>query len=138
MDPELERIIGMFNAAQLKAVEILEAAFNCPRPTTSDDFIFRCVPVIRASNYEAGGYKIRPHGIGMEINIDGTKIDFDFGQNGQFNGFDSWRLYEFVQKNRIKSLIRCEEEMDKLVKSAVAGGYIVKGSGMGNVYYANS
>ena len=138
MDQELKRVIGLFNSAQAKAVEILENSFGCPRPTTSDDFIFRCIPVIRAANYESDGYRIRPHGIGMEININGTTVDFDFGQNGQFNGFDPWRLYEFLQANKIKSSISDEEQMEVLFSSAISGGHIVKGTGMGNVHYVNS
>lgn len=46
MDQELARTIKLFNEAQLKAVEVLESYFGCPRPKSSDDFIFRCVPVI--------------------------------------------------------------------------------------------
>ncbi len=138
MDQELERIIGLFNSAQEKAIEVLEREFGCHRPETSDDFIFRCVPVIREANYVAGGCKIRPHGIGMEIDVNGTCVDFDFGANGEFTGFDAWRLYEFIQCNNIKSSISSEEEMDKLVNSAISQGCVVKGNGMGNVHYAIS
>jgi len=138
MDQELERIIGLFNAAQERAIEVLEREFSCLRPESSNDFIFRCVPVIRETNYVAGGYKIRPHGIGMEVNIDGTSVDFDFGSNGEFTGFDSWRLFEFIQSNNIKSSINSEEKMGELVDAAISQGYIIKGSGMGNVHYANS
>lgn len=138
MNQELERIIRLFNAAQERAIEVLEQEFGCHRPETSDDFIFRCVPVIREANYVAGGYKIRPHGIGMAIKIDGTHIDFDFGANGEFNGFDSWRLFEFIQSNNIKSRISSEEKMIELVDLAISRGYIIKDNGMGNVHYANS
>lgn len=138
MDQELARIIKLFNDAQLKAVEVLENDFGCPRPKSSDDFIFRCVPIIRASNYESVGYKIRPHGIGMEVSMRGTTIDFDFGKNGQFNGFDSWRLYEFIKINKIKSPISSEKKMTGLFNNSVSLGEIVKGTGIGNIYYVNS
>ena len=138
MDQELARIIGLFNEAQIKAVEVLERDFDCPKPESSNDFIFRCAPLIREANYECGGYKIRPHGIGMEIDVDGTVIDFDFGNDGQFNGFDAWRLYNFIESNKIKSTISSSEQMSDLFKKAVSFGQIVKGTGMGNVHYVNS
>ncbi len=138
MDQELERIIGLFNAAQERAIGVLERDFECSRPESSNDFIFRCVPAIRKANYIAAGYKIRPHGIGMEIDIDGTIIDFDFGANGEFTGFDSWRLYEFIQRNKIESRIGSEEQMDEIVNIAISKGYIVKANGMGSVHYVNS
>ena len=34
----------------------------------------------------------------MEIDLGDIFIDFDFGENGEFNGFDPWRLFYFVEK----------------------------------------
>lgn len=135
---ELKDIIIQFNLAQAKAIEILENDFNCHKPKSQDDFISRCVQIIREQNYQANGYKIRPHGIGMEININGTKIDFDFGANGEFNGFDSWRLFQFIQNNKIQTQINSESQLNGLFKSALAKGFIIKGKGKGNVHYTNS
>lgn len=138
MNQELSRIINLFNDAQKEAVYILENQFGCSRPTSDMDFIARCKPAIQNQNYESGGYRIRPHGIGMEIDIHGVRIDFDFGENGEFNGFDSWRLFNFIKKNKIKTTISSEKEMKELLKNAISNGYIVKGNGMGNVHYVNS
>ncbi|MFT5594287.1 MAG: hypothetical protein ACI8SR_002676 [Oceanicoccus sp.] len=138
MDFELERIIGLFNIAQEKAVEILESKFECKRPVSSTDFIQRCVPAIREVDYVRSGYKIRPHGIGMKINVDGIIIDFDFGMNGEFNGFDAWRLSEFVRWNKIKSSIKSEKEFEAVLNEAIQNKEIVKSNGMGNILYVNS
>lgn len=70
--------------------------------------------------------------------MNGTKVDFDFGRSGQFNGFDSWRLYEFIKMNKIKSPISSEEQMAELFNISVLLGEIVKGTGMGGVHYVNS
>ena len=106
MHAELSKIIEAFNAAQRKAVEVLESKFVCERPASQDDFIFRCVPAIREADYSAGGYRIRPHGIGMEIEGNGLSIDFDFGENGELNGFDAFRLHNFVTRVRRTSRYR--------------------------------
>jgi len=138
MNQELVNLIGKFNTAQVKAVDILENKFNCPRPSSTDDYIVRCVPIIRNANYESYGYKIRPHGIGMEIYIEGEIVDFDFGQNGEFNGFDAWRLMEFVNNNKISTSLDAEEKIETAINEALVSGEIVKGDGMGNVHYVNS
>lgn len=138
MNKELVELINEFNAAQIKAVELLESEFNCPRPISSDDFIIRCVPIIRKSNYESAGCKIRPHGIGMEVTTSGTIIDFDFGQNGEFNGFDAWRLSEFVKNNKLKTTLTSEKDIESEITKAIKEGEIIKGKGMGNLHYVNS
>lgn len=74
----------------------------------------------------------------MEINIGGKKIDFDFGKNGECNGFDAWRLLEFVIKNKIETPFNSEERIKSEIKNTEVTGEIVKGNGMGNNYYANS
>lgn len=138
MNQELVNLISKFNAAQAKAVDILENKFNCPRPNSTDDYIVRCVPIIRNENYESHGYKIRPHGIGMEINIEGEIVDFDFGQNGEFNGFDAWRLMEFVNNNKINTSLNTEDKIESAINEALVSGEIIKGDGIGNIHYVNS
>ncbi|MCE2029721.1 hypothetical protein LU361_15545 [Marinibactrum sp. C21] len=102
------------------------------------DFTTRCKQKIRDKAYQSGGYKIRPHGIGMEINIDGVKIDFDFGHNGEVNGFDAWRLFNFVSQNNIKSTLNTEQKIKFAVEQAVSNGSIYKVDGMGSNYYVSS
>ncbi|MAZ86048.1 MAG: hypothetical protein CL693_00170 [Cellvibrionaceae bacterium] len=138
MDRELSEIINRFNAVQEEAVDILESVFECPRPISAMDFTTRCKQEIRNKNYQCGGYKVRPHGIGMEININGTRIDFDFGHEGEINGFDSWRLYNFVNQNKIKSPLNTEAKIQAAIDSAISNSFIYKGTGMGSNHYVNS
>lgn len=37
------------------------------------------------------------HGIGCAVYFGTTVVDFDFGPNGQFYGFDAWRLSLFAR-----------------------------------------
>ena len=39
------------------------------------DFTTRCVQAIRDKNYQAGSYKVRPHGICIEVELGKMKID---------------------------------------------------------------
>ena len=135
MNKDLKNIIDKFNQAQLRAVEILENEFECERPSSTLDFITRCIPIIRSKEYSNGGYKIRPHGFGMEINIDGTIIDFDFGEKGEINGFDAWRLYHFVKSNNIKTSLNAENKIEAAIESSLLEGKIIKSQGPN--YYSN-
>ena len=80
MDKNLFQLIQRFNIAQGEAVQILELKFKCSRPLSQMDYILRCVPIIREANCHIDGYKIRPHGVGMETWFNGKQIDFDFGE----------------------------------------------------------
>ncbi len=128
MNKDLENLIKQFYEAQLEAVGILESHFQSPRPVTIDDYIGRCVEKIQKLNYEANGYKIRPHGYGMEINTGSFKIDSDFGENGEINGFDPWRLEEFVRVNNIKTKLKSAEKIKRAVADAVENSEIYKSS----------
>jgi len=136
MNENLRELISLFNQAQKKAVEILEEHFECPRPITTNDYVFRCVPIIRNRNYEAGGFKIRPHGYGMEIDVGGAIIDFDFGANGELNGFDDWRLFNFVEVNKLETSLNTEDKIEDAIESAMEAGEIMKSRGLN--YYENS
>ncbi len=128
MNKELRRIIDLFNGAQKRAVEVLEREYGCSRPSTPLDFIFRCVPAIRSANYESGVYRIRPHGGGMDVTLGDVRVDFDFGGDGEFNQFDSWWLFQFVEMNKLPTSIESEYEMEALIQEAVLGGYVVQES----------
>jgi len=135
MNEELSGIINKFNLTQKRAVEILENEFECPRPESNMDFVTRCAPSIRDKNYISGSYKIRPHGYGIEIDISGTIIDFDFGKSGEINGFDAWCFYHFVKSNSIKTYLNSEEKIETAIKSALLNGSIIKSQGL--YYYVN-
>ena len=138
MSPELVRIINLFNRAQARAIDVLEQDFGCPRPIDCMDFIGRCVPIIRDKNYIANGRKIRPHGIGMVVETEKEKIDFDFGKNGEFTGFDSYRLANYIRLNKVQTTLDSEEKVKKEFEKAIKSSLLRKGTGMGNVYYLNS
>lgn len=136
MDEELNLLIEQFNHIQRRAVDVLEREFGCKRPESNMDFVSRCAPHIRKVGYECGGYKIRPHGYGMEIKVDGKTIDFDFGINGEIDGFDAWRLSCFSRRNNLINRLKSEEDIKSAILSAVESGHIVKSEGLN--YYIRS
>lgn len=138
MHSDLISIIQKFNETQTRAIKVLESDFDCPRPKDQMDFILRCKPRIQSHKYVLNGYKIRPHGIGMEIDLKDIKIDFDFGKAGEFDRFDAYRLFNFIKVNRIKSSFLSEEEIEEEIKKLVSTGQIKQDKGWGNGHYVSS
>ena len=68
--------------------------------------IKRCGKVTRGVKYEL-------HGIGCRINLSTGSVDFDYGPNGEINGFDTWRLYNFARERPSKHREYCDEETIK-------------------------
>lgn len=126
MDQNLKGLIFDFNSAQEEAVKAFEKAFECARPTSTDDYVFRCVPLIRSASYCCSGCHVRPHGIGMDVSFDGKGIDFDFGPNGEINVFDAWRLFSFAQRNKIVTSFVSASEIDEAIRIAMESGEISK------------
>lgn len=135
MDIELREIINQFNVTQEDAIKAFETAFQCSRHTSTDDFMLRCVPAIRARNYEAAGCRVRPHGVGMEVKFSGRSIDFDFGSKGEANLFDAWRLIGFAKKNSIRTRFQSPSDIQVALDFAVNAGELYS---VGKDYYVVS
>ncbi len=40
------------------------------------------------------------HGVGCFLELDNTEVDFDFGPNDRYDGFDLWRLKIFMESRK--------------------------------------
>lgn len=57
------------------------------------------------------------HGVGCSVIFGETKVDFDYGPNQRIDGFDFWRLYEFIKtsnKSYNHLLLTLEENFKNL------------------------
>jgi len=63
---------------------------------------------------------------GIELVIDGLNIDFDWGELGEPDGFDVWRLWNFARLN--PSVIPCptHAEVRTWVEEALASEELVQ------------
>lgn len=55
------------------------------------------------------------HGYGCCVHLPSGRVDWDFGQEGQIDGFDFWRLYEFAERGTQNFLEFRDEEVLKSV-----------------------
>lgn len=105
MNPVLADMIARFRSAQDRGAAVVEKvlgpAFGVRLPATNREWVTICE--------QCGLYKVRhvndigvyAHGFGIELVLDGVTIDFDWGDSGEPDGFDAWRLWNFVRENGI-------------------------------------
>ena len=68
------------------------------------------------------GIKYFKHGYGVVITDGKRKIDLDLGDNGEINGFDAWRLFDFAESNKIPTSFGSHKEIETSIKEAVVSG----------------
>ena len=78
-----------------------------------------------------GGIPYFKHGFGCKVKLPRGAVDFDFGEQGQINGFDLWRLLDFAGSRLFKygfsseaALKQCFEDEEKAGR-LVYSGYIL-------------
>lgn len=134
MNSDLSQIIQKFNDAQEETCRILHDIWNMPRPITAEEWIdFRMTFNGQKERKTSASYKIFPHGVGLAFKSPEFIIDFDFGENGESNGFDANRLFNFIESNNIISNYNSADEIKRDIDAGVHTGEIVY-SGYINYY----
>lgn len=59
------------------------------------------------------------HGYGVAMTDGKHKIDIDLGENGEINGFDAWRLFNFAQDSEIHTPFGSHKEIESAIQEAV-------------------
>lgn len=131
MDPLLDDLIGRFRLAQDAAVAFLIDVAKMSWPASNRDWARRHMyerPVVGAL---PNGAALYPHGHGIAVVAENLNVDFDWGDEGEPDGFDGWRLYVFSLDNCPQ--INCTHtQLNELLKSAVAQGFLIES---GQLYY---
>jgi hypothetical protein len=115
-----------FRAAQDRGVafivEVLVPAFGVQLPDSPVEWV--------KISAETGLYNVRrvkdvevyAHGFGVELIFDGLTIDFDWGEAGEPDGFDLWRLWNFARLNPCGAPCPEHAEVRAWVEEAAAAG----------------
>ena len=72
-----------------------------------------------------GGARYFKHGYGCAVHLPSAKVDFDFGAQGQIDGFDLWRLVDFAARGLAKYGFSSEQAVKTAFQAAVESGEIV-------------
>lgn len=125
MDHRLDQLIEGFRAAQDIGVAVLTRDLRIPIPSSGRDWWVYCKQNGLYEIEELQGIPIRAHGFGIELTIGSMIIDFDWGPNGEQDGFDGWRLYVYPLNNDMEEELS-HAEINDLLQSAFGAGELIK------------
>ena len=121
MDPRLAALIDDYLAAVATAVRTLIDG-GIDRPTSNTAWVGNGMP---QTGVLPGGVKYFKHGYGCAVHLHSGLVDFDFGKNGQINGFDAWRLASFAEGRLAQYGFVSEDALKACFDAEVAAGALV-------------
>jgi hypothetical protein len=128
IDTRLRKLIDDYVAAVRTAVTAM-TEMGIPLPSSNDDWAYYQLP---DGLILPPGTRMQKHGYGCRFKNDDVYVDFDFGANGEIDGFDCWRLYDFCRGHlRSKYGFASETELNESFDCAcnaselVFSGYIL-------------
>ncbi len=71
------------------------ASMGVPRPTSNNEWAFYQLP---KDLVIPSGTRIQKHGYGCRFKNELVYVDFDFGEHGEIDGFDCWRLQDYCRE----------------------------------------
>ncbi|MCY4747319.1 hypothetical protein NYO99_20270 [Pelomonas sp. UHG3] len=121
MDKRLAILIDDYTASVSFAVGLLEQG-GIGRPNSNTEWACNGIP---QTGVLPGGVKYFKHGYGCAVHLKSGTVDFDFGENGQIDGFDVWRLSGFAEGKLGQYGFQSEKELEACFKAEVVAGALV-------------
>ncbi|WP_248748026.1 hypothetical protein [Pseudomonas sp. MWU12-2037] len=121
MNKQLARLISDYQASVQMAVELMQRS-GIPLPSTCTDWVGTDIP--NRGELE-GGIQYYKHGYGCAVSLSTGAVDFDFGDQGEIDGFDVWRLTGFADSKLPGYGFATEDALKECFKEEVAAGSLV-------------
>jgi hypothetical protein len=121
MDPRLATLIDDYIASVSSAVKLLERG-GIARPESNT--AWACADISQ-TGVLPGGVKYFKHGYGCAVHLKRGLVDFDFGERGEINGFDVWRLASFANERLGQYRFSSEKELEACFKAEASAGTLV-------------
>ena len=118
MDNRLSALIEDYLASVATAVKLLEQG-GIDQPSSNTEWACKGIP---QTGVLPGGVKYFKHGYGCSVHLKGGAVDFDFGEKGEINGFDTWRLAGFAEGRLALYGFASEKELKKCFDAEGAAG----------------
>nr|WP_324260171.1 hypothetical protein [Cellvibrio fontiphilus] len=118
MNRKLKALIENYLFAVNEAIELLVAS-GIELPRSNNEW---AASGINQRGELKGRIKYFKHGFGCTVHLPSGSVDFDFGPEGEYNGFDAWRLWGFLQNAKLRSLFESESELRQEFSQAVERG----------------
>ncbi|QNR25154.1 MafI family immunity protein [Croceimicrobium hydrocarbonivorans] len=116
-------LLESFNKAQEKVVLNLKSLWGMKTPMPCTLWV-----LWSRNQYEIDKFKndqnlrIFPHGFGLSYQDDEVYIDFDFGEQGEYKGFDLYRLWLFLESNKMKTVFTNKNQIKKVIDFETTSG----------------
>lgn len=131
MNPQLESLIKQFRSAQDVVVATIRDTLSLPLPKSGAEWAHYCCANGLLKINELNGIPIYAHGCGIELKIGELTIDFDWGPSGEPDGFDAWRLYNFMLDNAVG--VQCtHKDVIRWIEGALENGELER---IGDTYF---
>jgi len=129
MSPDFQRLIADYLTTVAKRFTQLQREVEVPAPKSSVDWVGNAM---KKKGTLSDGATYAKHGNGCLIEFEGGAVDFDFGDRGEFDGFDAWRLAEFVRASGGHYATLEEKQIKILLDGSITSGEIER---RGSLYY---
>ena len=121
MNQQLESLIKAFQGAVAEAISLMEES-GISRPLTNTAWV-------EAGHQQSGilrnGVRYYKHGYGCSVHLPSGVVSFDFGENGEIDGFDCNRLIEFAGTHSSAFGSVAREEITRAYEQALQKGLII-------------
>lgn len=121
MDQRLSQLISDYQAAVREAVDLMVRT-GIARPQSN---VAWAGTDIRQISDLVGGVRYRKHGYGCAVQLPTGSVDFDFGERGEIDGFDVWRLLGFAGRRLSSYGFAKEDELKDAFETAFANGELL-------------
>ena len=122
MDDQLRSLINDYQVAVAQAIAVLEDNGICERPLSRTNWVTN--GMINKGTLGADGF-YQKRGYGCLVDYQGLTIDFEFGEQGEADGFDIPKLNNFLEFNGRKHPLGKNNALSAAFKQAIQEKSIV-------------
>ncbi|MGE8226935.1 MAG: DUF6896 domain-containing protein [Stenotrophomonas sp.] len=121
MNQHLARLISDYQDSVRIAVALMQES-GIPLPATNTEWVGTVIP---QRGKLKDGTPYFKHGYGCAVELPGGPVDFDFGERGEIDGFDAWRLAGFAGNRLLQYGFPSEVELKACFNAEVVAGTLV-------------
>lgn len=121
MNENLYRLIVEFQNNVRTALKLMYRS-GIKMPSSRYEWIQYSIP---GAGELDGGIKYYKHGAGCLVELNSGNIDFDFGEQGEIGGFNSWWLTCFAEKNITAYGFRNYDDVAEHLNKALSDGELI-------------
>jgi hypothetical protein len=120
MNRRFDHLVNEYLNGVVSAVALLSRS-GIPIPHIKESWVRAGFPKVGVLD---GGVAYFKHGVGCEVALNSGVVDFDFGDNGEIDDIELFRLVKFSKENLSKYGYAKKSEIEEDFKNAVDSGFL--------------